>query len=152
MDNHASAVHKETLKVEKMMATKWLMETDLSDAKDLPAEQIYRSESISQQPYQKHLVQPTKGFKPKISRENFERAKQSFGMVASKIQYDMAAKDPRPPCQVFRNTGREDEVQMKLPPPALRNLEYYGKPGCTKEFYSRHGAFAAVEDKIETVL
>lgn len=148
MDNHASATFREGLETEKRMQAKWLTEMDLTDACDIPSDVQYRSSSIAAQPYRKELVQPTKGFKPVTTKANFERSKQSFGMSASNIMYTLAAKDPRPPCQVFRGTGRVGEVDMRRPPDALRNNEYYGKPDATSQFYRRSGAFTAtVETK-----
>ena len=75
---------------------------DLSDAKDIPSEVQYKASSIAAEPFKKHLVQETKGFKPQIKKENFERAKKSFGMCNSELPYVMARKDPRPLAQCFR--------------------------------------------------
>lgn len=147
MDNRASAMFREGLETEKRMQVKFLKEMDLSDAKDIPASAVYRSSSIAAMPYKKELVQPTQGFKPVTTKENFDRAKKSFGMCASELMYSIAAKDNRPPCQVFRGTGKLDEMAMRLPPPALRNNEYYGKPDATSHFYRRSGAFAATVEK-----
>lgn len=147
MDNRASAMFREGLETEKRMQIKFLKEMDLSEAKDIPASAVYRSSSIAALPYKKELVMPTVGFKPVTTKENFDRAKKTFGMCASSLMYTIAAGDNRPPCQVFRNTGRADEVAMRLPPSELRNNEYYGKPAATAEFYRRSGAFSAAVEK-----
>lgn len=147
MDNRASAMFREGLETEKRMQVEFLKEMDLSDAKDIPASSVYRSSSIAAMPYKKELVQPTVGFKPVTTKENFDRAKKSFGMCASSLMYDIAAKDNRPPCQVFRGTGKRGEVDMRSLPPELRNNEYYGKPAATAEFYRRSGAFSATVEK-----
>ncbi|CAD7949265.1 unnamed protein product [Amoebophrya sp. A25] len=146
MDNNASALFREGLETEKRMSFKWMQEMDLSDAKDIPTDVQYQSSSIAAQPFKKHLVMETKGFKPQIKKENFERSKKNFGMCNSELAYQKARNDPRPIAQCFR-TGRADEMQMKQAPPALRQTEYYGKPDATAGFYRPSGAFAAVEDK-----
>lgn len=38
MDNNASALFREGLETEKRMGMKWMMEMDLSDAKEIPTE------------------------------------------------------------------------------------------------------------------
>jgi len=102
MDNNASALFREGLETEKRMSFKWMQEMDLSDAKDIPSEVQYKASSIAAEPFKKHLVQETKGFKPQIKKENFERAKKSFGMCNSELPYVMSRKDPRPLAQCFR--------------------------------------------------
>jgi len=145
MDNNASALFKEGLETEKRMQVRYLMSVDLSEAKDIPTAYQYQSSSIAAAPFKKHLVQETKAFKPQITKKNFERAKKSFGMCNSELIYRLAREDDRPIAQVFR-TGREGEAGQKLPPPALRSQEYYGKPDATSRFYRPSGAFAAVEE------
>ncbi|CAD7926630.1 unnamed protein product [Amoebophrya sp. A120] len=102
MDNNASALFREGLETEKRMSFKWMQDMDLSDAKEIPTEVQYKSSSIAAEPFKKHLVQETKGFKPQIKKENFERAKKSFGMCNSELPYVMARDDPRPLAQCFR--------------------------------------------------
>lgn len=147
MDAQASAIFAEGLKTEIRMQIEWFKTMDLSDAKEIPKDVQYQSSSIAAQPFKKHLVQETKAFKPQITRENFERSKKAFGMCTSELMYVRARGDGRPPTQVFRGTGRNQEVGMKAVPDALANKAYFGKPDATAAFYRKSGAFAATEEK-----
>eukprot|EP00397_Hematodinium_sp_SG-2012_P063294 GEMP01087144.1.p1 GENE.GEMP01087144.1~~GEMP01087144.1.p1 ORF type:complete len:146 (+),score=29.42 GEMP01087144.1:199-636(+) len=128
MDNRQSALFRESLATEERMRAKWLAETDVSSAKPIPPEVMYRSSSITQEPLNAKLVVTTKGFKPSNSLEHFVRAKHSFGMCASGAR-------------MFDRVKTFTEV-----PPELRPTEYYGKPCPTKLFYRRNGAFQATEE------
>ena len=46
----------------------------------------------------------------------------------------------------FPSSGH-GEAEMRQPPEALKQTEYYGKPDATAAFYRPSGAFAAVEEK-----
>lgn len=145
MDSIQAALFTEGLKTEAKMQARMLATLDLPEK--IPEIDRYKSSSIAAQPFKKHMVQETKAFKPQITKDNFERAKKSFGMCTSELMYREARKDLRPKSQCFR-TGREGEQQMKMPPDALRQKEYYGKPDATAKFYRGSGAFAAVEERV----
>mmetsp|Transcript_53297 Transcript_53297/g.117026 ORF Transcript_53297/g.117026 Transcript_53297/m.117026 type:complete len:151 (+) Transcript_53297:53-505(+) len=149
MDNHSSAIFAESLKKERTCADKWLQDLDLTDAKEIPPESIYQSTSIAQQPLDSAMVQPAVGFKPVQTKANFERAKMSYGFVYPARDQELAKDDPRPPCQIFRNTGKPDEVDQPMPPNLFRGTEYYGRTRkCYEQFYRPNGAFSAQPDRL----
>ena len=66
MDSLAAALFAEGIETELKCAARMLKELDVSDARPLPASEMYRTSSIAGQPFDKEAVQASKNFKPKV--------------------------------------------------------------------------------------
>ena len=125
---------------ENRRQAQWLREMDLSNAKAVDVEKIYRSTSITQLPMSLDMLDRSESCKKKQTRETFLRTKSSFGFNYPSLKIINAAHDPRP--------DGSSSNEYPLPPDVFRNKEFFGNGQKLKQdSYRTHGAFYAILDK-----
>ncbi len=145
MDNITTLQFNEIVEKEMAMQRKWLKDMDLSNVRPMPAEQFYRVSSITKIPYYPESVEVSASCKKPVTRDNFERAKSSFGFVYAPIEEITCKDDLRPIKQVYRNTGLPSKNVFPVPSEAFRGTEFHGtSQRLQQDFYRKEGAFRAV--------
>ena len=126
---------------ENKRQAQWLREMDLSNAKAINVDKIYRSTSITQLPMSLNDLDKAESCKKPQTRETFLRAKSMFGFNYPSLKIVKAKDDPRP------NNSPNGEVYPQ-PPEVFRNKEFFGNGQKLKQdTYRTHGAFYAILDK-----
>ena len=142
MDDHVSALQfARTIEKEIQMQTKWLRDLDLSGARPIPPEEIYKSISLTQQPFDAAGVTPSVSFKKPATRAQFIRARTNFGFVYPSAAELRAAKDPRPSQTIF---GASYPEKNGVYHPSAR---YPNGQALKRDTYREQGAFRAVLDR-----
>jgi len=126
---------------ENQRQAQWLREMDLSNAKAIDVDKIYRSTSITQLPMSLDMLDKSVSCKKLQTRETFLRTKSSFGFNYPSLKIIRAKDDPRPDHSSAGST-------YPLPPEVFRNKEFFGNGQKLKQdSYRSNGAFHAVLDK-----
>lgn len=125
---------------ENRRQAQWLREMDLSNARAVDVQKIYRSTSITQLPMSLDLLDRSESCKKPQTRESFLRTKSSFGFNYPSLKMINSKNDLRP-------SEASAEV-YPLPPDVFRNKEFFGNGQKLKQdTYRTHGAFYAIIDK-----
>jgi hypothetical protein len=142
MDDHLTALQfARTIEKEIQLQTKWLADIDLSGARPIPPEEIYRSSSLTQQPFDASGVNPSVSCKKQATREQFVRARNNFGFVYPSTAELRGSKDSRPPQTIYGATfPHMNSVYI----PSVR---YPNGQALKRDTYREHGAFHAVLDR-----
>ncbi len=142
MDDHLSAQQfARAIEKEIQMQTKWLRDLDLSGARPIPSEEIYKSSSLTQQPFDAAGVSPSVSCKKPANRAQFIRARNNFGFVYPSAAELRAAEAPRPAQSIFGATFPEKNAVY------VPTVRYPNGQALKRDTYRDHGAFHAVLDR-----
>ena len=141
MDDSLSALQfTKVIEREMKIQAEWLKEMDLSEARPLPADVLYRSSSLTQQPVDRSGWQPSKSMKPARNMDQYMRARGNMGFVYPSISEVTSRADSRPNPAIF-------DSQFKPIPEVYRNKESFPNGHKLEQDTFRHnGVFGAVLD------
>ena len=142
MDDSLSAPQfTRVIEREMYMQSEWLKDLDLSNARPLPSDVLYRSSSLTQQPLDRSGWEPAKTMKPARNMDQYLRARGNMGFVYPSLSEMVSKDDIRPKPTIF-------ECHYSTLPEVFQNKESYPNGHkLEQDTYRFNGVFRAVLEK-----